>query len=119
MIKGTKHDGGKTRWDIMPWHELQEVAEVFTCGAKKYGDDNYKHGMPNMKARLSAAALRHVTAWLSGKGCDVETGKSHLAHAVCCVLMLMWGQRHRWGQNLKQKGGPRHGDKHRTSRQKR
>lgn len=39
--------------------------------------------------RLLAAALRHLFAWAQGDDFDRESGRRHLAHAACCVLMLL------------------------------
>lgn len=84
-MEPTKHDGDKVRYDLLPAEPLHEVAEVFTHGAAKYDDYNY---LGLEKARLFGALLRHAFAWWRGEEVDEETGKSHLAHAVCCALML-------------------------------
>ena len=83
---GQKADAGKTRLDLLPVHALEEVAAVFTFGAGKYGERNW-HGLS--VSRLHAAALRHLFAWWRGEDADPETGRSHLAHAGCCVLMAL------------------------------
>ena len=87
MMKPTKHDQDKVRFDLIPPKELEEVAKVFTFGAKKYSDYNWQ----GLKvSRLVASLLRHVYAWVQGKSIDPETGLSHLSHAVCNCLMIMW-----------------------------
>ena len=85
--EGRKDDSGKPRWDLLPWGPLSEVAEVMTYGAKKYAPDNWKK-VSNPKRRYFAALMRHITAWLFGERNDPESKKPHLAHAVCCLLML-------------------------------
>lgn len=40
------------------------------------------------------AAMRHLTAWISGERLDPESGRSHLAHAICCLLIMLWGELH-------------------------
>lgn len=86
---GRKFDHGKLRWDLLPWPEVGEAVEVLTFGALKYEDDNWKKvDLP--RARYFAAALRHLIAWWGGERKDPESGRSHLAHAVCCLLFLMW-----------------------------
>lgn len=80
-----KFDGEKTRYDLLPVVPVHEVAEVFTFGANKYSDYNYL-GLD--RRRIFAALLRHAFAWWRGEDTDEESGKSHLAHAACCVLML-------------------------------
>lgn len=83
---GTKDDGGKPRVDLLPFGALTEVAHVMTFGAQKYAAYNW-HGLSC--SRLFAAALRHLWAWWRGEDNDPETGQSHVAHAACCVLMVL------------------------------
>jgi hypothetical protein len=87
MTVGVKYDSGKTRWDLVPWEQFREVAEVLTLGAVKYAPDNWKQ-VEHPRERYFSAAMRHLVAWQEGEAKDPETGKSHLAHAVCCLLFL-------------------------------
>lgn len=82
-----KHDGGKPRMDLVPADALLVVGDVMAVGAAKYGDRNWERGLDY--GRLYAAAQRHLLAWHAGDDLDPETGRSHLAHAVCCTLMLL------------------------------
>lgn len=84
---GRKDDAGKTRYDLLPADALHEVAEIFTFGARKYGDRNWEGGLK--QSRLFGAAMRHLWAYWRGQDDDDETGRSHLAHAACCVLMML------------------------------
>ena len=86
---GMKFDSEKTRWRLLPWDQLKEVAEILTFGAKKYKEDNWKH-VADAEKRYTDATLRHFTTWLQGEKVDPESGRSHLAHAVCNLLFLMW-----------------------------
>lgn len=88
-VRGMKHDNGKPRWDLLPWRPVTEVVKVLTFGAGKYGADNWQT-VPNARNRYFAAAMRHLTAWESGERLDPESGYHHLAHAICCLLFLMW-----------------------------
>jgi hypothetical protein len=85
--EGRKDDAGKTRWDLVPWEVMDEVARVLTKGAAKYGDDNWEL-VPDWGRRYFAATLRHLMAWQRGESLDQETGEAHLAHAICCLLFL-------------------------------
>lgn len=87
LKEGTKFDGGKPRWDLLPFDALDAVADVLHYGAVKYAARNWEKGMD--WGRLLAAALRHLAAWARGQNVDPESGKHHLAHAACCVLMLL------------------------------
>jgi hypothetical protein len=86
---GRKFDQDKPRWDLLPWDETQEIVEVLTFGSKKYEDNNWTV-VSSPKRRYFAALCRHVLAWWRGEKIDPESGKSHLAHAGCCLLFLMW-----------------------------
>ncbi len=85
---GTKFDGGKPRMGLLPGAALHAIARGFTYGARKYDDHNWRRGMK--WSRLQDALLRHLTAWSEGEARDPESGLSHLAHAGCCLLMLLW-----------------------------
>jgi hypothetical protein len=86
---GRKDDQDKARWDLLPFGSVAQVVDVLTYGAKKYAPDNWQK-VPNPKGRYVAAALRHLSAYAEGEKVDPESGKPHLAHAVCCLLFLMW-----------------------------
>lgn len=85
---GVKYDGGKLDWSLLPVESVEQVLEVLMFGAEKYAPDNWKH-VDNAQTRYYNAALRHITAWKKGKKLDPETGKSHIAHATCCLLFLL------------------------------
>lgn len=89
MNKGKKYDIGKTRWDLVPFREVEQGAEILTFGAAKYGPNNWQGIEPD---RYFAALMRHLTAWRKGEKADPESGKSHLAHALCCLWFLMWNE---------------------------
>ncbi len=85
---GLKSDDGKPRTDLIPGPALLPIAEVFGFGAEKYAPHNWRKGLA--WSRLYAATLRHLFAWGDGQTTDPESGKSHLAHAGCDLLMLIY-----------------------------
>ena len=85
---GVKYDNDKPQWSLLPFKALREVVDVLTYGAKKYAPDNWKK-VPDAKRRYIDAGFRHFTAYAGGEKLDPETGKSHLAHAMCCLLYLL------------------------------
>ena len=87
MSEFRKLDAGKPRMDLLPPLALVEVSKVLGYGAAKYEAHNWRRA--TTLGRYSAAALRHVFAWLSGEDRDAESGLHHLAHAACCVLFLL------------------------------
>lgn len=85
----TKDDEGKPRTDLLPPLALIQVSRVMGFGAKKYADHNYISNGGLDHGRVCGALLRHIFQYMAGQDCDPETGAHHLAHAGCCVLMLL------------------------------
>lgn len=82
-----KHDSKKLRYDLVPPESLEQIVEVLTLGAEKYSDRNWEQGVE--WGRYFGACMRHLWAWWRGEDKDPETGKSHLAHAGCCIFFLL------------------------------
>lgn len=91
-MNGVKYDQDKPRWDLLPLEEVEDVVKVLTFGSKKYEDDNWKK-IENIQDRYFAATMRHLRAQRSGEEVDPETGQSHLAHAICCLLFMAWEEK--------------------------
>jgi hypothetical protein len=85
--EGTKHDSGKIRMDLLPYDAIVEIAKILTFGASKYNDRNWEKGFH--WSRVYGALQRHLTLWFAGQDNDVESGRSHLAHAGCCLFFLL------------------------------
>ena len=85
---GKKYDGGKSRWDLLPFHHIESIVDVLSTGALKYGDNNWQQ-LENGVERYFAALMRHLTAWRRGEVTDKESGLSHLAHCATNVIFLM------------------------------
>ncbi len=85
--EGLKYDSNKVRMDLLPHKAIKEIAEVYTFGASKYGDRNWEKGIK--WSRLYGALQRHIQAFWEGKDFDEESSKKHLAHAGCCLTMLL------------------------------
>ena len=91
-----KHDGGKPSWSTMPQFEmLDEVAQVGSAGAKKYALYNWQKA--DKLTRYIDAAYRHLNAfaWRHEDKNEADFGLSHLAHAVWCLLTVMWMMKYR------------------------
>lgn len=84
-----KHDQEKPDYSLMPAEAMDEVAAVWTFGQRKYAAFNWRAGNGFVWRRPVAAALRHIYAWLRGEDLDPESGLSHLAHAICCLSMVI------------------------------
>jgi hypothetical protein len=88
-MEGIKYDQAKPRYDLLPMSALEDVVNVLTLGAKKYADNNWQKVEP-YRERYFSACMRHLVAWREGEILDIETKLPHLAHAVCCLLFMMW-----------------------------
>jgi hypothetical protein len=84
---GRKFDGGKPQYGLLPPLALKATVDILTFGAEKYEPDNWKY-VPDSKRRYFDAMQRHMWAWKEGEANDPESGKHHLAHAMCCLMFL-------------------------------
>lgn len=75
------------RFDLIPAEALEQVAEVYGMGSKKYADNNWRKGYA---WSLSFAALmRHAWKFWRGETYDPESGLHHMAHVVFHALSLI------------------------------
>jgi hypothetical protein len=96
--KGKKFDGCgddksemKLRYDLIPYSCIQELAKVYTYGAKKYSDNTWQK-VEDFDNRYWSALQRHLVAWREGEVCDQESGLRHLSHALWNVVALLWNE---------------------------
>jgi hypothetical protein len=93
--EGKKFDQDKPKLSYLPYEALLGAAKVFEFGAAKYGKHNYKAGMD--WSRPWDAAQRHLQAWWDGESHDPESGRSHLDHALCNLMMLKFYEERKVG----------------------
>jgi len=72
----------------IPW---DQCAEVFEYGAKKYSAWNWLRGQA--WSIPLACCLRHLAKIQNGEWIDAESGKTHLGHFLCNVMMLCYYER--------------------------
>ena len=84
---GIKHDTEKVPLSLLSREALERTAEVLAFGAKKYATHNWRSGF--QWSRPLSAAQRHLLAFQDGEDRDPESGLSHLAHAMCCIMFLL------------------------------
>ena len=85
--QGRKFDGGKLEYGLLPPLALKATVDVLTFGAQKYERDNWKYVDDSLR-RYFDALQRHLWAYKEGETIDPESGKHHLAHAMCCLMFL-------------------------------
>lgn len=100
--QGTKDDGEKARWELVP-PEITALVDLFTKGAKKYGDRNWERGMS--WGRIFGALMRHAWKWMAGEEIDPETGAHHMVAVAWNAIVLYTYTKRQVGtddRNLKQ-----------------
>lgn len=78
MSEGLRYNEGKIRYDLMHSFAKEQLAKVFTMGAKKYAERNWEKGMAWSK--VLASLHRHLEAIERGEDYDAESGLLHAAH---------------------------------------
>ena len=86
-----KFDHNKLMWDILPYDQIEKIVEVMTYGAGKYGAESWK---TVDSPRYEAAFMRHYVERKKGEAVDKDSKISHLAHAACNLLFMMWLEEH-------------------------
>ena len=87
-MTGIKYDSAKPKMNLLPPKAIVEVAKVLTFGAEKYDAENWRK-LDDLQNRYTAGALRHIFAHMDVEKLDPETGLSHMAHALCCLLFKL------------------------------
>jgi len=84
---GYKRDEGKLRYDLIPPIPLAALAHVYTMGAGKYTDHNWRKGMA--WSRVIGAMMRHIEAFRQGVSIDPKDGQHVLGSVAWCALALI------------------------------
>lgn len=66
---------------------IESHARICEGGAKEYGRDNWKRGLPFRDVLDSA--LRHLLAFAKGQDRDEKSGELHLGHAMWNVMAII------------------------------
>lgn len=86
MEEALRFNEGKLRYDLFEPFALKQLANVFTMGANKYGDNNWTKGMKWSK--VIASLKRHISAFESGEDYDPESKLLHSAHISWNAMAL-------------------------------
>lgn len=76
---------GKGRYDLVPAEAMKRVAVHYENGAKKYGDNNWRLGIPS--SRFMDSLLRHAYRYLGG-----ERDEDHLAAIVFNAMAIIYNE---------------------------
>lgn len=88
---------GKPRWELLPLPDLEDIVEVYTFGAEKYGPHTWRD-LEDGFDRYKAALLRHLVSFDRGEEFDKESGLPALAHMAwnAIAMLAIWNDaRHR------------------------
>jgi len=85
-IKFKKYDNEKIKYSLVPSKTYAEIASILTFGANKYGKDNWK--LCKDVDRFMDAAIRHIESYRNGDIKDIESGISHLSHAITNLIFI-------------------------------
>lgn len=86
MEMATRHNEGKLKWSLVSFEALEPMVKGLEFGAKKYGIDNWKKGLPITE--VCESMLRHIFAYLGGEDIDPESGLPHIAHIQDNAMFL-------------------------------
>jgi len=89
---GLRSNEGKVRMDLLEPYAIEQLAKVFTVGAKKYAPHNWLKGMAWSK--VVASLKRHLTAFEQGTDFDSETELLHMAHVAWNAMALVSYYKH-------------------------
>jgi hypothetical protein len=90
-LPGMKFNQKKLRYELIPFVSLDQLAAVFTFGALKYEDHNWK-GMDPVEGIewCRAAMMRHVSKLEQGQEIDPDSGLNHWAHICWNAVACLW-----------------------------
>lgn len=86
MVRDTQ--SGKPRFDLIPIEGLHRLADLYSRGAEKYDEDNWKKGQPYSRAYSSL--FRHLIQWREG-----DRSEDHLAAVAWNAFTLMYYEEHK------------------------
>lgn len=74
---------GKGRMDLLPWNAIRELSKHCERGAKHYGENNARKGIP--MSSLMDSATRHLAQYISGDNAEPY----HLVAAAWNVMFAL------------------------------
>lgn len=78
----------KPMWELLPLEDIENIVEVYTAGARKYGPDRWQN-LENGYQRYKAAMLRHLVEYEKGNRIDPDTGCMHLAQVAWNAIAML------------------------------
>ncbi len=83
---------GKPRYDLIPAELLKRLAELYSRGAEKYDESNWKKANSEEEYnRFKASAFRHFIDWMN----DWNSEEDHAVGAIWNIMSYEWHTRHK------------------------
>jgi len=73
-----KYDNKKNRPELLPFEIIWKDAILYSKGAFKYDDNNWRNAEKVKYSRGLGAMLRHMFLWAMGEDLDDDTRENHL-----------------------------------------
>lgn len=91
---------GKPRWELLPLPDLEDIVEVYTFGAEKYGPHTWRD-LEDGFDRYKAALLRHLVSFDRGEEFDHESHLPALAHMAwnAIAMLAIWNDKQKVKQS--------------------
>jgi len=81
----------KPRYDLIPHELLKRLAELYTRGAEKYGEDNWQKATTQPEIdRFQQSAWRHWMQWVAG-----EDDEDHAIATIWNIIAYEWHTKHK------------------------
>jgi hypothetical protein len=77
------------RWNLLDYSQIERLAKLYTMGAMKYGDYNWKLVDPD---RYYDALLRHFKFFRTNEPYDSELGCLHATQVIWNLIAMSWIQ---------------------------
>lgn len=89
MEQEAKRDDTGCRMDLLVPEFLEAMGHIMDVGAKKYGELNWKKGLPGTKSGLNHA-LKHLMEYMRKHPCDYGDLQMHLAQVAVNCMFEYW-----------------------------
>lgn len=91
----SKRSEKRLRYDLIPREVIDALADRFTIGAEKFGDDNWKSGGYKFFTETKNHLQHHYLAYLAGDKEDEATYVDHLKAVLWNAGALLWWENHK------------------------
>jgi len=95
IAKQARFNSGKPNWGLIPFKAVEPIIQVMMKGAEKYAPYNWQNGDAEQNFQ---SLMRHLVSWQSGEKIDQESGLTHLAHAGCNIIFMLWHELYKEGK---------------------